>query len=210
MAGHSRRFKEAGYDMPKFILDCGNKKMISYSLDMYSSSDTFHLILSKEFENNLHIKNFISSLMPNIYLYYINSHELGPTFTVTEADLKISNCSEIIISYCDFSVSWNYEMFKRQVYGYDAGAPFFSGFQAASLGNTKYAYMRHNNLNMTELKEKESFTGNRLNEPASTGIYYFKSYEYCLVRKNFQTMSFTQAYCLMKLLMRVDLCCYSK
>jgi NDP-sugar pyrophosphorylase family protein len=64
------------------------------------------------------------------------------------------------------------------VYGYDAGAPFFSGFQAASLGNTKYAYMRHNNLNMTELKEKESFTGNRLNEPASTGIYYFKSYEY--------------------------------
>jgi NDP-sugar pyrophosphorylase family protein len=178
MAGHSRRFKEVGYDKPKFLLDCGNKKMISYTLEMFSSLDTFHLILSKEFEKNLNIKNLLLSLMPNVHLYFIKSHEYGPTYTISEADLKIENDSEIIICYCDFTVSWDYEMFKRQAYGYDAAAPFFSGFQAASLGNTKYAYMRHNDLNMIELKEKESFTENRLNEPASTGIYYFKSYEY--------------------------------
>ena len=178
MAGHSRRFKEVGYDKPKFLLDCGNKKMISYTLEMFSPLDTFHLILSKEFEKNLDIKNLLLSLMPNVHLYFIKSHEYGPTYTISEADLKIENDSEIIICYCDFTVSWDYEMFKRQAYGYDAAAPFFSGFQAASLGNTKYAYMRHNDLNMIELKEKESFTENRLNEPASTGIYYFKSYEY--------------------------------
>ena len=178
MAGHSRRFKEAGYDTPKFLLHCGEKQMIVHVLDMFAEADNFHFILNKNFENDVDLQGFISQLSPNTFLYYIEPHELGPTFTVLQADLEVKEDSEIIISYCDFTVSWDYDLFKRQVLGYDAGAPYFMGFQAASLGNTKYAYMRHENLNMLELREKESFTSDRLSEPASTGIYYFKSLDY--------------------------------
>ena len=84
----------------------------------------------------------------------------------------------VIVSYCDFTVDWDYERFKREVMGYDAGVPFFTGFQAASLGHTKYAYMKVENHRMQELREKESFTSDHLNEPASCGIYYFKSLAY--------------------------------
>ena len=178
MAGHSRRFKDAGHDLPKFLLDCGDKKMIEHVLDMFSESDTFHFILNSDFSGDRTLKDFLNSLTPNMHMYFIEPHELGPTHTVAVADLKVNQTSEIIISYCDFTVSWDYELFKRQVLGYDAGAPYFTGFQAASLGNTKYAYMRHENFNMIELREKESFTSDRLSEAASTGIYYFKSLSY--------------------------------
>ncbi len=178
MAGHSRRFKEAGYNLPKFLLNCGEKKMIEYVLDMFAESDTFHFILNSDFQKDLDLHNFIETLSPNTFIYYIEPHELGPTFTIMQADLKINQDAEIIISYCDFTVSWDYELFKRQILGFDAGAPYFTGFQAASLGHTKYAYMMHEDFNMVELREKESFTDNRLSEPASTGIYYFKSLSY--------------------------------
>lgn len=178
MAGHSRRFKEVGYDLPKFLLDCGDKKMIEHVLDMFSESDNFHFILNNVFEEDTFLQEFISKLSPNTSFYYIDAHDLGPTFSIMQADLNIEDTSEIIISYCDFTVSWDYELFKRQVLGFDAGAPYFTGFQAASLGNTKYAYMQHDNFQMLELKEKESFTEDRLSEPASTGIYYFKSMAY--------------------------------
>ncbi len=181
MAGHSRRFKEAGHNLPKFLLECGEKKMIEHVLDMFSESDTFHFILNTDFQNDLDLHNFINSLAPNAFIYYIDPHELGPTFTIMQADLNIEQEAEIIISYCDFTVSWDYELFKRQVLGFDAGAPYFTGFQAASLGHTKYAYMRHEDFNMVELREKESFTDDRLSEPASSGIYYFKSLSYFYV-----------------------------
>ena len=178
MAGHSRRFKKAGYNLPKFLLDCGGKKMIEHVLDMFDESDNFHFILNNDHAEDKDLHDTIKSSSPKTFIYYVDSHELGPTYTITQANLKINDDAQIIISYCDFTVSWDYELFKRQVMGFDAGAPFFSGFQAASLGNTKYAYMKHQDFNMIELKEKESFTDDRLSEPASTGIYYFKSLNY--------------------------------
>ena len=102
MAGHSRRFKEAGYNLPKFLLNCGEKKMIEYVLDMFAESDTFHFILNSDFQKDLDLHNFIETLSPNTFIYYIEPHELGPTFTIMQADLKINQDAEIIISYCDF------------------------------------------------------------------------------------------------------------
>lgn len=94
------------------------------------------------------------------------------------ANLNINKSSPVIVSYCDFTVEWDYELFKRQVISYDCCAPYFVGFHAASLGETKYAYMKESDNLMIELREKDSYTSDRLNEPASTGIYYFKSFDF--------------------------------
>ena len=93
---------------------------------MFAESDTFHFILNSDFQKDLDLHNFIETLSPNTFIYYIEPHELGPTFTIMQADLKINQDAEIIISYCDFTVSWDYELFKRQILGFDAGAPYLS------------------------------------------------------------------------------------
>jgi NDP-sugar pyrophosphorylase family protein len=60
---------------------------------------------------------------------------------------------------------------------YSAAIPSFKGFHPASFGNTKYAYLKVNeNMEMIDLREKNSFTEDRINEYASAGIYYFNSW----------------------------------
>ena len=176
MAGHSRRFKEAGHSEPKFMLKCGNKLMIEHVFEMFSENDEYHLILNSLLENDNNIKKILKNLAPRVNIYYISPHENGPTNSILDANINLDKSSPIIVSYCDFTVDWDYELFKREVIPYDCSAPYFIGFQAASLGNTKYAYMKEKDNLMLELREKESFTSDRLNEPASAGIYYFRSY----------------------------------
>jgi len=56
--------------------------------------------------------------------------------------------------------------------------PSFKGFHPASFGKTTYAYTKLNSKNeLIELKEKESFTKNRSEEFANSGIYFFKNWE---------------------------------
>ena len=97
MAGHSRRFKEAGHNSPKFSLQCGTKKMIEHVLDMFSDSDHFHFILNNNLQSEENLTSFLSQLAPSTSIYYIEPHELGPTYTIMEADLNIQDDSEIII-----------------------------------------------------------------------------------------------------------------
>ena len=178
MVGNSRRFKAGGYYLPKFLLKCGNKLMIEHVLSMFSYEDTFHLILKKD--NNIQKKyiNILKKLAPNIKIYFIEAHEAGPTISILNGNLKILDDEEIVISYCDFTVEWDYKLFLKSAYGSDASIPYFDGFQAASLGNTYYAYMKKKNNLMIQLSEKKPFTKNRVNEPTSPGIYYFKSFKY--------------------------------
>ena len=94
----------------------------------------------------------------NIDIYTIDPHEKGPTFSILKAQIDLPHDSPIIISYCDFTIEWDYERFKRQAMGFDSAVPYFSGFQAASLGNTKYAYMMLDGDEMLELKETGTLT----------------------------------------------------
>ena len=54
------------------------------------------------------------------------------------------------------------------------------------LGNTNYAFMQDKKQWMLEIKEKEPFTNNRMNEYASNGTYYFKRGSY--IKKFFQKL----------------------
>ena len=178
MAGHSRRFRAAGYELPKFLLDCGEKKMIERVFDMFSYQDDFHLILNKDLENLDQTSTFLKSLAKNVKIYLVDPHENGPTYSILQSNIDLSHNDPVIVSYCDFTVEWDYERFKRQSLGHDVSVPYFKDFQAASLGKTKYAYMKLEDDQMLELREKESFTSDKISEPASCGIYYFKSLAY--------------------------------
>lgn len=178
MAGHSRRFKEKGYELPKFLLKLGSQTVIEKVINMFSYEDNFHLILNKKLDNLDEVIDYLQQLSPNIHIYLINSHEKGPAYSVLSTDLNILDSEPILISYCDFTIDWDYKRFKREAEGCDAGVPFFRGFHASSLGDTKYAYMKIESNRMLELKEKESFTSYPMSEPASCGIYYFKSLSY--------------------------------
>ena len=61
-----------------------------------------------------------------------------------------------------------------------------NGFHPHMLGTTNYAFMRDDKQWMLEIKEKEPFTNNRMEEYASNGTYYFKKGVY--IKKYFKQL----------------------
>ena len=178
MAGHSRRFQAAGYAETKALLPCGDKKMIEHVIDMFDpSEDTFHVVLNKlQAQSYPDLVTWLSKLASRMFPIVIDPHDKGPVYSALLVP-NIPPDAEVIISYCDFYVDWDYSRFLRQVHGVDGGIVSFRGFHPASFGKTFYAYMRAEGEEMLELKEKESFTEDRTSEHASAGIYFFGSWD---------------------------------
>jgi len=180
LAGHSRRFTEAGYQTPKFLIEIDGRPMIEHVVEMYSvSNDTFYFVLNNV-QNDTYpeLADRLVEIVKWGKVVVIKEHELGPVHTAMSVAEMIEDDEPVIISYCDMFVEWNYTSFKNEIISYDAAIPCFIGFQPASYGVTKYAYVRvDEQMEMLELREKECFTDNRVNEYASAGIYYFKSWK---------------------------------
>ena len=176
LAGQSKRFYNAGYKKPKFLLPIGSSTVISEVVKKFDDNDTFHFVLTEEqITENHNLKDYIKNLRKNIHLNIIKSHNLGPVYSALQAK-SIRDDSNIIISYCDFLIDWDYKKFKREIYGYDGAIVSFKGFHPSSFTGTLYCYLKIKNKLITELREKKSFTTKPSNEFASTGIYYFKNF----------------------------------
>ncbi len=182
LAGQSKRFDNAGYKKPKFLLPIGNSTVISEVVKKFDDNDTFHFVLTEDqVTENHNLKDYIKSLRKNIHLNIIKSHNLGPVYSALQAK-SIRDDSSIIISYCDFLIVWDYKKFKREIYGYDGAIVSFKGFHPSSFTGTLYCYLKIKNKLITELREKKSFTTKPSDEFASTGIYYFKNFD--IFKKN--------------------------
>lgn len=178
MAGHSRRFTEAGYAGPKGLLNVGNKPMIEHVINMFDleSCKYFIVVNNQQVKHTQGLEDYLSNLAPRVQITVVDSHELGPVYSSLQIE-GIEDDDEVIVTYCDFIVEWNYPLFLRHIRGSDGAIVSFRGFHPASFGNTYYAYLRVDGQNnMLELREKLSFTDKREDEHASAGIYYYKNW----------------------------------
>ena len=177
MAGSSSRFFEAGYKVSKALLPVGNRKMIEHVVNMFDPNKCkYHIVINtQQLDDHPNLINDLKKIATNIEVVVIEKHDLGPVYSALQVK-GIEDNEETIVSYCDFIVHWNYPLFLRQVYGKDGCVVSFKGFHPASFGTTFYAYMKVKDNQMLELREKKSFTKSRIDEHASTGIYYFKNY----------------------------------
>jgi len=177
MAGNSERFTNAGYVVPKQYMLIDDRPMIHWVCDMFSPEDDFVFVIPKAHGANTEFRNILETAVPKYTIIEIHPHRLGPAYTALAADSVVEDEEPVILTYCDFYQHWNYRQFRWKVEGWDGGIAVFKGFHPASFGDTYYAYLRCNERGeMLELREKRSFTGQRHEEPASTGVYYVRSW----------------------------------
>jgi len=180
-AGMSKRFYDQGYELPKFMLPVIDCSILESIILMFQPSDLFLVVTT----HNIKDKNytFFKSLMKkyrNLSVLAISEHKCGPVETINQEEvLNWIGKDPFIVSYCDFLVIWDYKSFLTHIESSDIDGCIvsFRGMQPASRGDTLFAYLRNSNLDVLEVREKESFTENRKEEYASVGIYYFKSVE---------------------------------
>ncbi|MFC1566341.1 NTP transferase domain-containing protein [bacterium] len=178
MAGHSRRFRKAGYKYPKQFIKVNGISMIERVCQMFDPKDEFIFVANKHQLINKEYRHILDKCVHKSTIVEIDSHELGPVYSALQAEEAINNVNEpIIISYCDFFMEWDYRKFLLKAHQYEGAVAVFKGFHPASYGTTFYAYLKANDkLEMEELREKQSFTDNRASEFASTGVYYLDSW----------------------------------
>ena len=188
MAGTGQRFVDKGYVEPKPIIEVNEKRIIEYILDMFSEDDEFIFICNDVHLETTNMGKVLHSLKPNSKIYYMPQHKLGPVHTVKTVYDEIDDDEEVIISYCDNPYLWDRDDFMKHIRENDLDGCVLthSGFHPHTLANTKMAFVKDKDGLLEEIKEKECYTDNPMDEHASTGIYYFRKGSY--VKKYFEEM----------------------
>jgi len=181
MSGMSSRFSTAGYTIPKYLIEIDGKKVIEHIIDLYPKDSDFIFIINNKHENETDIVEVLEELVDNRIIATIPSHKKGPVFSVSTFEDFIDDEEQVIVNYCDFSMFWEYEKFENFVNETecDGCVVSYTGFHPHMLGSDNYAFCKvDENNKILEIREKQPFTNNKMNEFASTGTYYFKKGKY--------------------------------
>lgn len=177
MAGEGKRFQEQGYQQIKPLIEIEGKVMITHVVNLFDPlKDEFVFICREDHLERTQLKEVLESSVKHGKIVSIPAHHQGPVWSVLQAKNAVLDHEEVIVCYCDFSCVWNYQHFKKTMATdyYGGAIVCYTGFHPHMLGDTQYAFVREQDLELIEIQEKKPFTNNRLNEYASNGIYYFR------------------------------------
>ena len=188
MSGVGQRFVDAGYKDPKPLIVIDGKPIIEHVCDLFTGEDKFTFICNSRHLAETNMREVLLRIRPNANIVEIPNHKKGPVYAVTCIENLIDDEEEVIVNYCDFGTYWDYKDFLKHTRerNADGAIPSYKGFHPHMLGSTNYAFMRDDKQWMLEIKEKEPFTDNRMEEYASNGTYYFKKGSY--VKKYFNEL----------------------
>ena len=187
MSGLGQRFIDAGFEDPKPLIMVDGKPIIEHVCNLFPGEDKFTFICNSKHLAETNMRHVLKNIKPNANIVEIPNHKKGPVFAVSQIENLIED-EEVIVNYCDFGTYWNYSDFLKHTRdrNADGAIPSYKGFHPHMLGTTNYAFIREKKQWMLEIKEKEPFTNNRMNEFASNGTYYFKKGSY--VKKYFSEL----------------------
>ena len=171
MSGSSKRFTDLGLSHKLFMDVCG-KLMIERLLGMYENIPDGDKFIIKQKGMDL------SPYCGGMNVVDIVPNTDGPVVSILDSDLQIDDNEPVMISYCDFWMRFNPLIFAFQgkLCNADGAIISHSGFHPHRLYNSSFCYLRTKNSSVLEVQEKKTFTDNPMDEPASSGVYYFKSF----------------------------------
>lgn len=191
MSGIGKRFVEAGFSVPKPLIEVDGLPIIKHVVDLFHGVSDISFICNDVHLQTTEMRPILLSLFPTCKIFSIPIHSKGPVFAVNSIlnkDEFQDDGKEIIVSYCDFGTKWNFNEFLLSVRKDDcSGAiPCYKGFHPHLLGSDNYAFCKESNGFLEQIQEKKSFTGKKMEEFASNGIYYFKNLN--IVKKYFKEL----------------------
>lgn len=180
MSGFGERFRRAGYTVPKPLIPVGNRPIIWHVVDMYPGVRDILFICNQEHLNTpeYRMREILEEACPSGRVLGIAPHKLGPVYAVSQAFDLLRQDAPVVVNYCDFSCSWDWEGFRRFAAdtACDGAVMCYTGFHPHMLHSVNYAYvLTHDGDRVERIQEKQPFTPFPMREYASSGAYYFRS-----------------------------------
>jgi NDP-sugar pyrophosphorylase family protein len=189
MSGSGNRFREAGYKDPKPLIKVDGHPIIDHVVSMFPGETDFTFICSEEHLATTNMREVLTGIAPKVKIVPIKPHKLGPVYAVLMAKDHFDDEKPTVVSYCDYFASWDYTDFKKTMASLncDGCVPCYRGFHPHLLLPNLYAGVRANDKNqLLEIREKFSFTENKMDTWQSSGAYYFRTG--AIVKKYFQRL----------------------
>ena len=177
MSGKGQRFIDYGYIDPKPLINIDGMPIIQHVVNMFKGETDFTFIINKTHAKETNMIAILKSIVNNCKIVEIDEHKNGPVYAVSLINNLIDDDKEVIVSYCDYGTEWNYNNFLKEnrEKNVDGAIPCYKGFHPHMLGSDNYAFVREKDNDILEIKEKQPFTDDKMNEYASNGCYYFKN-----------------------------------
>tara|TARA_Y100000991_G_scaffold139791_1_gene105325 strand:+ start:3970 stop:5502 length:1533 start_codon:yes stop_codon:yes gene_type:complete len=177
LCGYGKRFKEAGYKKHKSLLKIDKFNMLERVIGKFPIKTSVYIITSLAIEKELKYNNFLQkkSEFNKIKFIIIDDHILGPAYSIFKAFDKLPKGLPTYISYCDITWSWNNLKFAIPKENVKAAIYCHYGFHPHLVNNNYSAFCLPSNdsqYDLLEIKEKDSYTLDWMNEPLSIGLFY--------------------------------------
>ena len=195
MAGKSKRFFDAGYTKPKWLINVFDKSILGHIIKNNEFFSSILLIVNNEDLLNFDLNQLSELKQENIEVVGIEAHGKGPSYSILMAERYLKMDKKIVVHYCDVFVNWEIGKTISDLENADAIFLSFTGFHPTRLNGTTYAYAKlfDGSLNVIEdIREKQSFTKDSNQEQASTGVYGFSSGEFLLDSIKLQVLTSNQ------------------
>ena len=166
MAGAGSRFQEAGYTLPKPLIDVKGKPMIQVAVENINIDGNYIFIVQKEHREKYNLDALLNVIAPNCKVIEVDGLTEGAACTALLSKEFIDNDDPLFFANSDQFVEWNSSefLYNMQESDVDGGIATFTAthpkWSFAKLGEDGY---------VTEVAEK-----NPISDIATAGFYYWK------------------------------------
>jgi molybdopterin-guanine dinucleotide biosynthesis protein A len=176
MSGQSSRFVEKGYGEKSFIKLLG-KTVIEHVVGMFPTAKSNIIFLVRDDDNQA--RERLPEMFPEALVVPIKPNRDGPVVSILSADLPIQEDEEVVISYCDLLVRWDFRDYIDycRKNALDGCLASHVGWHPHRLYNDSFCFFRNDGNKILETREKQAFTDDPIQEHASNGTYYFKRFD---------------------------------
>lgn len=179
MSGEGSRFRAAGYQTLKPLIEVNGKPIIAHVVDMFPGDHEFLFVCREDHAQQYDLITYLPSLCEKATVVTIQPHKLGPVYAALQAKEQIKRDIPTMLSYCDYFMKWDFNDFIKKVTqsDEDGNVICYHGFHPHLLHpQNVYAGCRINDKNeLLEIREKYSFEEDKTQGHHSGGAYYFKS-----------------------------------
>lgn len=182
LTGLGSRFKAAGYKKLKPSIEIHGKPIINWVAKMFDQDKEEIIFICQK----AHAKKYnyllrdLREASPKCKIILIDKWEKkGPVFDILRAADSINDEDQVLVSYCDYFMDWDYKKFKSDLDRLkpDGAIPCYTGFHPHLIHKKNlYATCQVNKSNYLKLiLEKNQFNEDKMKDYHSPGAYYFKS-----------------------------------
>ena len=175
MAGEGKRFKEAGYKMPKPLININGQPMFIKSAKCMPEADLWIFIVKEKFLKDGSIKKEISNNFENNKIISVKETTDGQASTCFLAKKYLEKNDRIFISSCDNYFEFDKRDFINKSNEYDA-LVFTTKAEKIHTDNPKlFGWVTSDNKGSIEVSCKKQISSYPMQDRIIVGSFFFKN-----------------------------------